>query len=176
MRFKEQQTGATNAVWRSCLLWVPVVLWMAVIFFFSAQNGEQSGGLSGGLTEQVAAALTPGWAQLSAADRAARLAVWHLVVRKAAHVTEFAVLGGLLMNAWVRQHRHVGVRQAVAALLCGLLYAVSDELHQMFVPGRGPAVTDVLIDLTGVLAGVLIIGAIMRLFFKNSQNIIANRK
>lgn len=153
MKFRENQ----KCILHTCLLWLPVVAWMVVIFLFSAQTGMVSGRLSGGLTVRVAAWLTPNWALLSEAEQAAKLEIWHLVVRKAAHVTEFAVLGGLLMNAWARQRRQAGVCEGALAVLCGLLYAALDEFHQMFVPERGPAVTDVLIDLGGVLIGVLII-------------------
>lgn len=153
-------TEKKHIIWR-VLPWAAVVLWMAVIFLFSTQTGEQSGDLSGGLTERLAAVLTPGWETLSAAEQAKRLDIWHLLIRKAAHVTEFAILGGLLMNAWTRQHRCAGWRQAALAAGCGLLWAASDELHQAFVPGRGPAVTDVLIDFGGVLLGVGLIWAIL---------------
>ena len=43
------------------------------------------------------------------------------------------------------------------ALLAAALYAASDEIHQSFVPGRGPAVTDVLLDSAGALCGILFI-------------------
>lgn len=162
MNIRENKT----CILRTALLWLPVVLWMVVIFLFSAQTGMVSGRLSGGLTARIAAWLTPHWELLSEAERAARLEIWHLVVRKAAHVTEFAVLGGLLMNAWARQQHKAGVRQAGLAALCGLAYAALDEFHQMFVPERGPAVTDVLIDFGGVVIGVLLVWWITRMIFK----------
>lgn len=162
MTIREKQ----KCILRTCLLWLPVVAWMVVIFLFSAQTGMVSGRLSGGLTARIAAWLTPNWALLSEAEQAVRLDVWHLVVRKAAHVTEFAVLGGLLMNAWARGRQQARVREAGLAALCGLLYAALDEFHQMFVPERGPAVTDVLIDFSGVMIGVLLIWWITHAIFK----------
>ena len=48
------------------------------------------------------------------------------------------------------------------ALLAAAVYAASDEIHQAFVPGRGPAVTDVLLDSAGALCGILIVCLIVR--------------
>jgi VanZ family protein len=79
-------------------------------------------------------------------DLGTGLGTWDLVLRKIAHAGEFALLGLLLARAL----RHDGV--AVAA---GVAYAVSDELHQHFVPGRVGSPLDVAIDAAGVLVGVL---------------------
>jgi VanZ family protein len=73
------------------------------------------------------------------------LGTWDLVLRKLAHASEFAVLGFLLARA---------VGRPLLAILLGVAYAVTDELHQQFVPGRQGAVYDVAIDAVGVLVGV----------------------
>ena len=83
-------------------------------------------------------------------------------LRKAGHFTEFAALGiCLLTNVfdWITLHpdRQVGVLPAsVAAWLGGTLYAATDELHQLFVPGRSASFQDVCIDSAGVLSGILL--------------------
>ena len=97
--------------------WLPVVLWAAVIFAFSAVPSLQSG--------------------LGTAD---------FVLRKIAHATEYAILGALLARALPE----------LAAFCVGVAYAVSDEVHQHFVPGRHAALLDVAIDATGVLLGILL--------------------
>ena len=76
------------------------------------------------------------------------LGTWDLVLRKLAHAAEFAVLGALL-ERWL--HRWP------LALLAGSLYAATDELHQLLVPGRAGAVTDWAIDTAGVAIGVGIV-------------------
>ena len=139
------------------LWWVPVLLWLWVIYLFSAQTGAQSGDLSRGLTRQILAWLWPNWEQLAAEVQGEKLAAFGLFIRKCAHFTEFAVLGGLLLNALTRWQECTGWRQAAWAALGGLLVAMGDELHQAFVPNRGPAVTDVLIDFSGVVCGVLLL-------------------
>ena len=83
----------------------------------------------------------------SVSDLGTGLGTWDLVLRKLAHAAEFAVLGGLLLRA---------LRDERAALAAGIAYAISDELHQHFVPGRVGSPLDVLIDSVGVAVGVLL--------------------
>ena len=97
--------------------WAPVVIWAAVIFAFSSIPSLSSG-----------------------------LGGWDLVLRKLAHLTEYAILGALLVRALARPG---------LAVLLGGLYAVSDEVHQHFVRGRHAAWYDVLLDTVGVTVGVL---------------------
>ena len=83
----------------------------------------------------------------------------HGLVRKLAHFTEFACLGALF--AWL-----FGMlsKPLLIALPCGFLVACADETIQRFVPDRGPAFKDVLIDTSGVLVGIglLILGYTIR--------------
>ena len=71
---------------------------------------------------------------------------WDLLLRKLAHLTEYAILGALLVRALSRPG---------LAILLGGLYAVTDEVHQHFVRGRHAAWYDVLLDTVGVAVGVL---------------------
>jgi VanZ family protein len=98
--------------------WLPVLAWAAVIFAFS-----------------------------SVPDLGTGLGGWDLVLRKLAHVAEYAVLGVLLLRASGR---------TALSLALGVAYAASDELHQHFVPGRRGSPVDVLIDAVGVVLGVLL--------------------
>jgi VanZ family protein len=82
-------------------------------------------------------------------DLGTGLGGWDLVLRKLAHAAEFAVLGFLLLRA---------IGQEWAALALGIAYAVSDELHQHFVPGRFGSPFDVMLDAVGVAVGVLAVG------------------
>ena len=83
----------------------------------------------------------------SVPDLGTGLGGWDLVLRKLAHAGEFAVLGALLARALDR---------AVVAFALGTLYAVSDELHQVLVPGRVGSPLDFAIDTVGVAFGVLL--------------------
>jgi VanZ family protein len=81
---------------------------------------------------------------------------WDLVLRKAAHLAEYAVLGALLTRALATASPSQRVNTAAGtwAWILGAVYATSDELHQHFVPGRHASELDLLIDAVGVAAGV----------------------
>lgn len=135
--------------------WVPVILWMAVIFLLSTdQFSAQRTSL---IVEPILRFLFP-----HVSDQTIDMA--HLLVRKSGHLLEYFVLGLLLFRAFrggsVDSPVH---RKAFAAALVLLLYAASDELHQVFVPGRTPSPPDVLIDFTGGLLGItLMVGRLSR--------------
>ena len=118
---------------------------LAVIWGNSLLPGSDSGAMSGGVMELVRSLL--GLPE-SAAD------VLHHLVRKIAHFTEFACLGALL--GWycgMKRERHP---MAFPALL-GLAAAVADESIQLLTPDRGPSLTDVWIDESGVITGLIMV-------------------
>jgi VanZ family protein len=77
------------------------------------------------------------------------------VVRKAAHFTEYFILYILLYRA-INTKRKGDIKVFIGSILIVFLYACSDEFHQAFVPGRGPAFRDVLVDTCGGLTAFLI--------------------
>ncbi len=78
----------------------------------------------------------------------------HFVVRKLAHLTEYAVLAFL----WHRALSSTGVRRWFAPLLICALYAASDEWHQSFVANRTASPVDALIDTSGAVLALALIG------------------
>ncbi len=125
---------------------LPLVLWMALIFAFSSQNGDQVGGWINALVKPFVPtiAMDPGLVKFS--------------VQKAAHFLEYAVLAAL---AW-RALRPLTARHAtLLAGILSVLYAASDEWHQSFVLGRGPSLRDVAIDGLGVVFGLAILHALL---------------
>jgi VanZ family protein len=128
--------------------WLAVAAWATLISILSTQwfSGERTGGI-----------LLPLLARLLPSADPATLAAVHQAVRKLAHVAEYLVLSVLLYRA-LTDGRAWNPRAAVLAVGTAGLYAVADEAHQLFVPGRGAAFSDVLIDLSGaILAQVLIV-------------------
>jgi VanZ family protein len=103
---------------RLLTVWLPVLLWAAVIFTLSSIPSLSTG-----------------------------LGTWDTILRKGAHLTEYAVLGGLLYRALGREP---------LALAVGIAYAATDELHQYFVRGRHASPVDVAIDAVGVAVGMLL--------------------
>jgi VanZ family protein len=114
-------SSPTAAAGRPSLqIWLPVVVWAGVIFAFS-----------------------------SVPSLSTELGTWDTILRKLAHLAEYAVLGVLLDRALRRP-------QLVIAVALASLYAVTDEVHQLFVEGRHGSPVDVGIDTLGALLGVLL--------------------
>jgi VanZ family protein len=80
-------------------------------------------------------------------------------VRKYAHFTEYLILDILVLNALTVSGVR-GFKGFIFSLVFCILYAISDEVHQLFVPGRGAQVTDVLIDSAGAFVGIGMYGVI----------------
>ena len=141
-----------------------VLIVAGAIFFFSAQPGQDSSDLSASLTVRLLQWFHPGYAGLAEAEKSALLEAWHTVVRKAAHFSEYVLLGACLTAFFHALHRAKPrwLKGLVALLICAL-YACTDEVHQMFVDSRGPAFTDVLIDTAGALAGIAAMALVLSL-------------
>ena len=140
--------------------WVLTLLLLAnmtLIFLLSAEGREDSGDRSGRITQWVIDRLYPDFDAYPEEERETIRENVHHAVRKIAHFSEFGLLG-VLSTAWLfhvdsrRSALKRWVKVGICAVFC-LLYAVSDEVHQIF-SGRGPAVTDVLIDTWGALTGI----------------------
>ena len=134
-----------------------VIAVMVMIFCFSAQTGEESGAMSGRLTTWVLNLIIPDFENFSPERQAAIRSTVGLLVRKLAHFSEYALLGFSLMLHITQVQKKITVRLPwLWAWGIGTLYAATDEFHQGFVAGRGPSVVDVMIDSSGVIAGVLL--------------------
>lgn len=130
------------------LSWTLVLLWMAVIFGFSHQPATVSSGMSSGITETIINAIS----QISSRASIDTDAM-HTFVRKNAHFFVYLILGVLVFRA-LRKSGVRGYRGGLAALAICALYAMSDEFHQLFIPGRSGEIRDVLIDSTGAFVGI----------------------
>ncbi|MCH4827376.1 MAG: VanZ family protein [Planococcus sp. (in: firmicutes)] len=130
--------------------WIAVFSWMAIIFYLSHQPGSASSHLSSGI---VAALLNfiDGVAPQLDID----IESFHTFIRKNAHFIAYFLLGLLSLNAW-RSSGFRGVKQLMLSFGLSVLFAVTDEIHQLFIEGRSGEVRDVLIDSSGVGLSVLI--------------------
>lgn len=131
---------------RNLLIMLAVVFWMAIIFKLSAQPGEQSNLLSSKVTGVIV-----NLAQRFRPD--VNVVSLNHFIRKCAHFLAYLVLGVIMLFAM----RRIGLldkRGVGFALLICIGYAITDELHQAFVPGRTPKLTDVFIDSSGALLGI----------------------
>ncbi len=85
------------------------------------------------------------------------LSLIHHVIRKSAHFTEYFILSLLVLHALRAGTRDFGLRWALIVIFIVAGYAALDEFHQSFVPGRGAAVTDVMLDTAGGAAAQLLV-------------------
>ena len=154
--------GKLNRTGRVLIVFaVFTLLWMGLIFWFSAQDSGNSGNMSGKLLRKVLAVLYPKWKSIGAARRGVLINRLHTLFRKLGHFSEYCVLG-ILLSATMRRIAQLKTnsRQArpiwTAGLpaLLALCYAASDELHQKFVSGRSCELRDVCIDFSGALLGI----------------------
>ena len=131
-----------------------LISWMVCIFAFSAQPAEASSALSDKAKELVIRGLEIFFP--FAADEAAspgNNGFMITLVRKSAHVFAYLLLG--ILALWTFSVYGVGKKRFLYAFLLCFLYAVSDEIHQIFVPGRAGRIYDVFIDSIGASLGLL---------------------
>lgn len=145
------------------LPYITTALIMALIFFFSSQTREESSALSSGLTRRIIEFFMQG---ASEAEKEQCLDVLHNIIRKCAHFVLYAMLGFSASGMFIRKK---SVRMWAYAVAVCCAYAISDELHQSLVDGRGPMVSDVVLDTCG--GGF---GAAAFLAIRNAQFAIRN--
>lgn len=162
---------------KKILLWILLLSWMTVIFLFSAQNADTSSRLSSGFLHRFVLAFLPE----KAAGNQALVHTLEFLLRKGAHMTEYAILA-IMASALLRQYIPVNFRKTIPSgfqadalstekahvpplrhpffqlilIWCFVfLYACTDEFHQLFISGRSGQFRDVLIDTAGGLLGSL---------------------
>ena len=138
--------------YKKTILTVLTFLWVGVIFSFSLQTGEVSGDMSSSILQKMIS-----WAAVEVFEEIGPITQiqWdflHLILRKCAHFTEFAILG--ILSTFTLFQTKVA-RKAVLAIGFCLAIASMDETLQLFVDGRVGSVMDVLIDVAGASVGVL---------------------
>lgn len=123
------------------------VLWMIIIFMFSAQDGGESSKNNVFIIEML---------KYMGIDLSSSipLDLANFIIRKAAHFFEYFILGLLIYKTL---ESYLWRFEAQVSAAAAFLYACSDELHQYFIPGRAAQVRDVLIDTAGAVMGILII-------------------
>lgn len=136
-------------LWR-ILLGILIVLNLAVIFGFSGENAEQSSQTSSSVTEKVAEVVVPDFDKKPVEEQKKIVKQMEPPIRKLAHFSEYASLGGLIF-LFLLTWDGVVVMQFSGSIGFALIYATTDELHQKFSFGRAASVKDMLIDLSGAL-------------------------
>jgi VanZ family protein len=146
------------------LAWLAVVAWMSTIFALSAQTADQSGDLSGSTAEKVLQQVYPGFSSLTDTKQHEIVENYQFAFRKTAHFSAYFLLSMLLFAA-LRLSNVKMPSVAWLAFVISALYAVSDEVHQLFVDGRSCRLLDIGIDALGAFCAVGLI-LIIRLIVK----------
>ncbi len=153
----KRETNKTTKILFVIELFFTLIL-MGTIFYFSSQPADESQELSDGIVYHVIVlfrAVIPGIS----------FDIASFIVRKAAHATEYLLLGFFWCKTVIYWHRlqdvHRGAPTGFLKIFLfswsiPVLYAISDEVHQSFVPGRSCELRDMCIDACGALIGVLI--------------------
>lgn len=143
--------------------WLLVIIWMGIIFYYSSKPAIESDTQSFQAIDVINHIL-------NLLGVKAQLAVekWNFIIRKFAHAFEYALLGGLLHLAFSASC-FTKIKTLVFSLIISIIYASTDEIHQLFVPGRTGKVTDVMIDTCGALAGLLFMAGITSMWSSLSK-------
>lgn len=168
---------------------VLTILWMVLIFAFSARPAEVSSEDSRSIGLLIGELFIPGFEEQSAEAQNKFAEKVDHPVRKAAHASEYAVLGLLTAGVYIAggaagagkvndkkkadtssKKRTPISRGILIPWVVTTAYAATDEMHQLFVPGRSGQVSDVLLDSAGAMAGLAVLGGIRFLVQRRREN------
>lgn len=138
-----------------------------IIFNFSSQNGEKSGGKSRKITIMITKNIKA-VQNLEESEKEQVLNTIEKIIRKTAHFSIYTIVGILLM-AEMCTYKLKKINQIGYSLIIGVIYASSDEIHQAFIPGRSAQLTDVILDSIGVLFGILLIYIFVYIIYKQKN-------
>lgn len=137
-----------------------VILWMIIVFWFSSQVGDDSQVTSGNTIRKIITFINNDIDKLKLEEI---VEILQPIVRKLAHFTLYT-LGGILIFNMFSSFKLKNKEKIFCSILCGAVYAITDEVHQLFVPGRSGMIKDVFIDSLGIITGVLICVVVVKLF------------
>ncbi len=137
---------------------IAAIMWMCVIFWFSAQPAVESTQMSMTFGKKICSIFVPGYSKLDSEEQYKIAKNIEFPVRKSAHASEYAFLAIL----WYGYFKYKFQKKLIKARfifpwLIATLYAATDEIHQLFVVGRSCQLRDVMIDSTGAVVGIFIV-------------------
>ena len=144
-----------NLMFKRVLFLILLAIAFYVIFNFSAQNGEISGSLSMKVTEFIVN-LVSKIKTMDISRKIYYIEKLHPIIRKIAHFSVYTVVGFSVMG-FMCTFDIKNIVKFITSFAIGVTYAITDEVHQYFIPGRSARVLDVCIDSAGVLTGIFIL-------------------
>ena len=143
-----------------------VILWMIIVFLLSNQPAEESSITSGNTIRYIVKTV---YKDVTPEKLESFVESSQYIVRKIAHFTLYTI-GGFLLYNYTYENDQKSKRKL--AILIGVVYAITDEIHQHFVPGRACMLLDVFIDSLGVVLGVFIysfVKSLCKSYLKNKK-------
>ncbi len=128
-----------------------VVIWLLLIFILSQQPATESSKLSQQVTDVISVIV-----EKVSSDTELKEKYTNHYIRKNAHFFIFLVLGGLLVTA-LNSFGVTGWKGILVSFVLCVLFAISDEAHQLFVAGRGAQIKDLKLDVAGASVGIIIV-------------------
>lgn len=138
---------------KKIIKFVLLLLWMYLIFYFSNQNGVDSSATSDGLVMSLVRFIDSIIPVDFSEDTMNILA---FIIRKVAHFTLYFILG-ILIFILLNDYSMMLSKKVIYSIMFCLIYACSDEIHQLFVEGRDGKIFDVFIDMFGSLSSIFIV-------------------
>lgn len=123
-----------------------IVLWMILIFLFSSDNSNKSSSKSDQLIINFNKVVLRN--DLSKKEEKKLVDKYSFLVRKTAHFTLYFILGFLVI-LYILEYIPISFKSLLIVIIIVFLYAVSDEVHQLFVSGRSCEIRDIFIDTLG---------------------------
>lgn len=131
-----------------------VIIWMLLIFIMSSFDATESANQSNFIVNIITDIF-----------KIENIELLSFIIRKLAHFTEYLILGFLTIN--MLNKNDISKKYLISILIC-IIYATSDEIHQIFVPGRACQIRDILIDSIGSITGVYLYKLINTKILKNN--------
>lgn len=139
---------------RKLLSTILVVIWIITIFYFSNQQGTGSSNTSKKVSMAIVNILDIK-NEMNEKQKEEIVATIEPIIRKLAHFTLY-MIGGILLVGCAYAYIMEDKKAIVGASTIGVLYAISDEVHQLFVNGRSGKVADMVIDSLGIFTGIVV--------------------
>lgn len=145
-----------------------VFIWMAIVFSFSNQPADTSTNTSGN-TIRAIINIFPNIRNLEETEKEEIVDNLQPIIRKLAHFSIYT-LGGILIYIFINTYDIKDKRKVIYSFIIGGVYAITDELHQLFIPGRSCEFRDICIDSSGVLLGILVTVSIIKIIKNAVKN------
>lgn len=140
------------------------IIWMGIIFSFSAQPAADSAELSMGVMDW----LLIYFSEIPVLKFLEEKGILEFIIRKTAHAAEYGILAAFL-GITISRSRGWRSRWQIKTIVLCFLYASTDEFHQLFVPGRSGQIRDVAIDTAGAFCAVLLLWMCDKLYIRYGQ-------